>query len=205
MKLDNVTKNIQTDNFQIICTLDLDDPSMANENVKERLKEYPKAKAYYGISKSKIDAINKNICFAEPWNILINFSDDFIFTQKGFDNFITEAIQKYFPDGDCFLHFPDGNQNRLATMTIEGRPYYDRFGYVYHPSYKSEWCDNHAQSVAQILGKYKYMGDDVKIMNHLNPFHGYHELMDDLYRKNSTMVSADKDNYFHWLSLNFDL
>jgi len=124
---------------------------------------------------------------------------------KGFNSIIKEAMQTYFQDTDGFLHFPDGNQNRLSTMSIVGRKYFERSGYIYHKSYLTEYCDNEEQEKAIRLNKYKYMGDDVKIMSHINPYHGHGGTMDDLYTRNAAYSQIDRDNYFKRLSENFYL
>jgi len=85
--------------------------------------------------------------------------------QKGFDNIIREEFYKNL---DQFVHFPDGfTADRLATMSIMGREYYNRFKYIYHPDYISLWCDNEAMEVAKMLGCYTYV--DKNIFQHLHP------------------------------------
>lgn len=52
-------------------------------------------------------------------------------------------------------------------MSIIGRKYYERDGYVYHPDYKSLWCDNEAMAVAKKRGRYKYVNQ--QIFEHRHP------------------------------------
>lgn len=203
--LDNIIENIQTDAYQIICSLDIDDVTMISKEVKDRINSYEKVKAYWGFSKNKVYAINRDLEFAGDFQILINFSDDQIFTTVAFDTIIAEAMEKHFPDTDGFLHFHDNKQNRLATMSIIGKKWFDRFGFIYHNSYKSEWADNDAQEIAKILGKYKYMGDGLRIMDHINPYVGHKEAMDDLYKRNSEFVKYDRENFFKRQDENFGL
>jgi hypothetical protein len=124
-----------------------------------------------GNSKNKIDAINRDLNeFDYDWDILINMSDDMIFTKKGFDDIIRA---EFYNDFNQYLHFNDGNQKcNVCTMHIVGRNYYDRFNYIYHPDYISLWCDVENDIVAKQLGCYKYMGDNIKLFRHLHPAWG---------------------------------
>ncbi len=75
---------------------------------------------------------------------------------------------QYYPDTDGVLWFNDGFQkDRLNTLSILGKKYYDRFGYIYHPSYKSLWCDNEFTEVATKLGKQTYF--EQIIIKHEHP------------------------------------
>lgn len=143
----------------IVAKLDVDDNAMQN-----RFEEVNRCGAVivWGNSKNKIDAINRDI--PEGWDILVNMSDDMVFTKEGFDLDIIEAFKGGY---DQFIHFPDGyTDDRLCSMSIIGKDYYDRFGYVYHPDYVSLWCDNEAQDVAKELGKYKFVNKNIFIHDH---------------------------------------
>lgn len=204
--LDSIVNNLANkEDYYIQVTCDTDDPAMNNPEVIARMRTYKNLIYYFGESSSKINAINNNLNKLSDFDILINMSDDQIFTQWGFDSTIRIAFDKYFPDTDGFLHFHDGNQNRLATMSIIGKKWFYRTEYIYHPSYITEWCDNEEQERAKILGKYHYMGDQERIMAHINPYHGHKDTMDDLYRKNAPFSDQDKQNFFKRQETNFYL
>lgn len=170
--LDNIISNLaNTNDYTILCTLDEDDTTMSNESVVMGLKLYPdNVKAIYGKSANKIHAINRDMHHVQQWDILINTSDDMQFDVKGFDDIIRNDFAGNF---DQFLHYNDGNQKgNIATMSIMGRDYYNRFNYIYHPQYKSVWCDVEQTDVACILGKHRYMGDDKVIFRHMHPAWG---------------------------------
>lgn len=202
--LDNIISFAHHPDYQIICTLDLNDDELCNDSVKEELKRYPKAKAFYGTSTGKINAINKNLGLADPdWTILINFSDDQVFLFPGYDKVIIEEMDKAFPEGDGFIHFPDNYaSNRLATMSIMGRSYFERFGYVYHPSYVSVYCDNEAMLVAQRLGRYAFVNK--RIFDHLHPATGLVP-MDAQYIHTESFYGVDGPNFKAREARNFDL
>ena len=205
--LNSIIDNLSDkENYHIQCSFDENDATMNKESVIKRLNGYNNLTYYFGISTGKINAINRDIDKFPDFDILINFSDDQIFTMYGFDVFIREAMQKNFPDTDGFLHFHDGVQNRLATMTIMGKKYFQRTNYIYNPEFISDWADNFEQEVAKRLGKYVYMGDSMQIMMHDHPLHGRGmHLMDELYERNGKFYNADKETYFKHLANNFGL
>jgi hypothetical protein len=146
-----------------LVSLDSDDP---------KLSEYPECNAKIGTSKSKIDAINRDLNERVPhWDLLINMSDDMIFTVKGFDDKIRSIFNSHFPNGDGFLHLNDGHQGEnVSTMSIMDRKYYERDRYIYHPEYKSLWCDAEATEVAWMRGRYAY--ESIVLFDHLHPAWG---------------------------------
>lgn len=205
--MDSIVNNLSNkEDYHILVSLDVDDAVMRNEEVLEKIKSYKNTNVYYGISYSKIDAINRDLPLAKDFDILVNFSDDQVFTQFGFDDIIRQQMLDSFPDTDGFLHFHDGNQNRLATMSIVGKKYFDRTNYIYHPDYQSVYCDNEEQEKAKILGKYKYAGDSMKIMMHIHPAmgHGKH-LLDEQYIRTESFYPVDKETYHRRMAINFGL
>ena len=154
------------EDYHILISVDKDDQSMFPLPVLDGNHTF-----VVGNSKNKIDAINRDLNeFDYDWDILINMSDDMIFTKKGFDDIIRA---EFYNDFNQYLHFNDGNQKcNVCTMHIVGRNYYDRFKYIYHPDYISLWCDVENDIVAKQLGCYKYMGDNIKLFRHLHPAWG---------------------------------
>lgn len=163
--IDSIVSNMsgKTDYF-IQISLDEDDPTLA-EYFKLIGAEHEKI---IGTSKNKIDAINRDMDLVDQWwDILVNVSDDQVFIKKDFDLDIIEAFKD---NTDLFVHFPDGNQGDLATMSIMGREYYKRDNYIYNPEYVSVYCDNEAQDVSKLRGCYKLVNKH--IFNHEHPAWG---------------------------------
>ena len=154
------------EDYHILISVDKDDQSMYPLPVLDGNHTF-----VVGNSKNKIDAINRDINeFDYDFDILINMSDDMIFTKKGFDDIIRA---EFYNDFNQYIHFNDGNQkSNVCTMHIVGRDYYNRFKYIYHPDYISLWCDVENDIVAKQLGCYKYMGDNLKLFRHLHPAWG---------------------------------
>jgi hypothetical protein len=124
------------------------------------------------------------------------------FTFYGFD----QIIRMQFEDNDFdkLIHLPDSDaKEALATMYIAGKTFYNRFGYIYHPSYKSVWCDNEIMEVAKILGKYKFI-DCPGVIFHANPAYGHSE-RDEMFDRQQAMWEEDFKNYNYRKAKNFGL
>lgn len=205
--LDETLKNLSDkENYEFLLTLDGDDQSMNNYNVIEKLNSYKNMNYVFGSSNSKIEAVNRDMdTFNKDWDILVLLSDDMIPVKEGFDNIIREKYDEFFPDLDGVTWFSDGFQkNKLNTLCILGKKYYERFNYIYHPSYKSLYCDNEFTIVANKLGKQKYF--DIVIIEHRHFSIGNNrERYDDLYRRNDSLLSVDRITYLEREKNNFDL
>ena len=186
------------DNVTYLLTMDDDDPvskTEAFDNVINKLRKKATIQVEHGKPVSKIYACNRDMDKAPDWDIVVLMSDDMICIQKGWDNIIRSQMESNFPDLDGVLHFSDGFVGReLNTMCILGRKYYDRFGYIYHPSYKSLWCDNEFMIVSQNLNKAKYF--DRILFKHEHPANiGDLSKMDQLYNRNDRYFHEDKRNF----------
>jgi hypothetical protein len=150
--------------WQMIVSIDADDVCTKQSDELNLMYFDSRVNILVGASKSKIDAINRDVP-KDGWDILVNLSDDQVFTKRGFDEVIAQCGK------DEFLHLPDGHVNELLpTMSIMGYDYYKRFNYIYHPDYVSLWCDNEQMDVAKQLGCYKYINEHV--FEHLHPAWG---------------------------------
>lgn len=183
----------------IVVSADLDDETMYCQSFLREIEAEIKSGHViicYGESKSKIDAINRDFDIIGRrfnWNILINFSDDMRWTTEGWDLNIIGGFARHFPDFNGNLHFNDGFTGaRISTMSIIGREYYKLFNYVYHPSYKSLFCDNEYTEVAYAAGKMKYFQTQLFSHEHPSNIGGNH---DELLRKTESFWAMDKSNY----------
>jgi len=188
----SIIDNSESDNYHILVSVDNNDGSSNYTNV------YKNTSIVFGNSKNKIDAINRDIDTVSNWDILVNVSDDQTFTLKGFD----KVIRSNFDKLDLCLHFPDGNRNDLITMSILGRDFYNRFGYIYSPEYKSLYCDNEQMEVSKMLGCYKFVNEN--IMLHLHPAFGKANY-DKQYHLTESFSSEDCQTFLKRKVNNFDL
>jgi hypothetical protein len=190
------------ENTHFLITLDNDDESMNPLEVKEIFDTFKNIKVVYGNSDSKIHAVNRDIELSDEWDIILLASDDMTPKVKGYDNIIRNKMKKFYPDTDGILWFNDGHQgNRLNTLCILGKKYYDRFGYIYYPEYKSVWSDNEFMSVGDLLKKQTYFHET--IIEHEHPDWGYgsrdviHQINSKNENHDRTLFMNRKENNFY--------
>lgn len=154
--------------FNINC--DASDLSMTNPYVNERIryilskKENVEGAINYDYDTTKISAINDHIDIHQ-FDIVICASDDMVPKVHSWDQEIVSAMNQHFPNLDGCVHFNDGNTNgELITFSILGRELYNHFGYIYHPDYKSLYCDNEFTEEVTRLNKVAYV--DKIIISH---------------------------------------
>ena len=178
------------DNTYFLITLDNDDESMNPSDVEDIFNTFKNIKVVYGTSNSKIHAVNRDIELVNDWDIVLLASDDMTPKVKGYDNIIRNKMKELYSDTDGILWFNDGHMgNKLNTLCILGKKYYDRFGYIYHPEYKSVWSDNEFMLVGNLLGKQTYF--EQVIIEHEHPDWGYGS-KDEIHQNNSKNENQDK-------------
>jgi len=180
--------------FQFLITMDEDDLTMNNQRVWKYLNQTLCLTYNYGKHKTKIEAINADMNLAEEdWDILVLVSDDMIPIVDGYDDIIVQKMIEHFPDTNGALHFHDGlfGKNLYITLTIMGRKLYEYFGYIYHPDYKSFFCDAEFTDVAYQQGRAVYIPQ--VIIEH--QWCGGPQSHDALYRRNSAMGKVDRKTY----------
>jgi hypothetical protein len=192
------------ENTEFLISIDSDDTEMNLEEVVNRISSYKNTKVVVGNSLSKIDAVNRDLNeFENKWDILLLASDDMIPQVKGYDIIIKDNMLFNYPDTDGVLWFNDGFQgNRLNTLCILGKKYYERFNYIYHPDYKSCWSDNEFMAVGNILNKQSYL--DQVIIKHEHPDWGYGK-NDFVHQKNVSDFNYDLNVYNTRKNINFGL
>jgi hypothetical protein len=194
-----------------VVSFDHDDKSMNNDNMLSlfsRINTQLEGRMHpvCGNSTGKISAINADLDVVRRLNpdVILLASDDMIPVHGGYDDVIARAMAKFFPDTDGVLWFNDGfsGGNRLITLSILGRKYFERFGYLYYPGYKSVFCDNEFTEVAKMLGKVVFI--DQVIIQHQwvgatapDALHAHNE--------SPEMYAHDRPLFEERLARNFDL
>lgn len=178
-----------TQPFTILAKVDEDDPSLPAYLVTEGVM------FAVGKSENKIHAINRDIP-ATGWDIIVDVSDDFVFTRKGFDDIIREHCGP-----DDYLHFPEpfadneariGKNERIVIMYCAGRDYFNRTGWIYNPVYLSLFCDNEGTAVAKLNGRYKEVNK--QIFFHAHPAAGY-GVQDEQTKRTEGLFYIDQETY----------
>lgn len=187
----NIFNGCEGNEYRILASLDEDDPYRKEyQSVLDDFWDSGLSKgrliSYWGYSKSKVYAINRDIKSCDyNFDILCAHSDDMLFIKHGFDVDIRDA----FADFSGLVHFPDQHANQqLCTYPMLSRDYYERFSFVYNPIYTSLYCDNEQQEVAKKLGCYKFVNKN--ILEHKHPL-WERKPYDDLMKHNESFYGAD--------------
>lgn len=177
--------------IKIIVSIDDDDKNMDPALFRAI---HPNIDVFSGPSKGKVDACNRDIPDTSTFDILFLGSDDMKVIEQGYDTRMRDAMTQYFPDLDGVLFMADDYQGyQLNTAPIMGNKYYERFGYIYYPGYKSLFCDQEFMDVSRKLCKQVYFHK--AMFKHMHPFNGYGIKNDDLYNSNELPYSYDDKLY----------
>ena len=194
----------------ICVSCDDDDVTMLEASVQYQIKNITHVTAwceiYYGTSKSKIEAVNADIASVPwEWDMVLVVSDDMVPQVKGYDDVLRSRMMADFPDTDGILWPNDGTQgNKLNTITVMGRKMYDSFGYIYHPAYKSLFCDTEFTDLCKgvLASKCTYIPS--VLIKHEHPGTGFPERGDALYARNQTYWAADMRTYIFRKKYEYD-
>ena len=143
----------------VVVTMDIDDSSMNNNPMRyfltNKIGDNVDVSFSYGKSEGKISAINRMVPTTD-WDIVVSTADDMEPVEDEWDDIIVQDMVREFPDLNGSLNYNNDPRleakgangfETLITLPVIGRKLYDRFGYIYHPAYKSEWCDNEQTEV----------------------------------------------------------
>jgi len=184
--------------YKFIFTFDVDDEKMNNDEIKNFIKKLNiNYEVFYGFSKTKIEAINANL-ENQDFDILILLQDDMVAELENYDEIICDIFDKSETKLDTVIHFNTYRwANLLDVWCVMGKEYYDRFNYIYHPEYRSIYCDNEYTEVAKILNRY--------IFSEICPFYHDHDQSDETGLKNVLQEPGDELTFHKRKEKNFDL
>ncbi len=197
------------ENMHVLITAGEDDLAMNDPEVIERVKRYKNAHLIFGENTSKSQATNRDMDLKDmpwsDWDILINTADDQRFIFYGFDDIVRNTMLQQFPNMDGFIHLfePDAGA-ALAVLYCAGRKYFEMFGFIAHPAYKSLFWDNFYQDTAKLMGKYFYVPDH--LFNHLCPAYTHHgKPRDEMFNRDQALWSFDEAVYYKHRDRNYDI
>jgi hypothetical protein len=199
---------IEYDNVRIVVTINKDDDlsraALLEVVLNTKMPEGCQVFSDQVEIKSKVEAVNHGVKELADWfDVVCVISDDMIPT-KGFDKVIIDRMQKYYPDTDGALFFNDGYmKDELCTLSVMGKKYFNRFGYIYHPEYVSLFCDDEFTQVGRLLNRMIYI--DKVIIKHEHYFHNKSIPNDQLYAYNNSFYQRDKVIFNNRKQRNFDL
>lgn len=181
------------DRVHFLFTLDRNDPAaLTNERIIQlRCWNVVPCSVVIGASASKIDAVNRDIPgFEYDWRTILVASDDML-ARDAWDVWAHDAMRHYYPDGDGCVWFSDGHQHHICTIPCMGRTYYDRFGYIYNPIYRSVFADDEQTHQATAMGRMTRL--DHVLMEHDHPAWNNAIRPDELYRRNESSATWAMD------------
>lgn len=200
--LDNIFELAEfPDRILVLISVDEDDTEMCNDEVKSKLSTYKNIHVCWGLSENKIHATNRDFDkipeHFQDFSIVVNYSDDQRFTMYSWDTIIRTDFNSVSPDFSHYIAYLDPDtQGALSTLFICGRGWYDRFGWVYDPKFKSLFCDNLAEDAAKHLNKYHYTG--YSIYQHHNPSYGYERFEPDEMYLEQQRIGWDIDQKLYY-------
>jgi hypothetical protein len=185
--------------IEIIISVDSDD--YEKEKLEKLVTQWASSREVYvfwleGDNKSAIEAINRG-AMATHGNIMIVVSDDTDCPEYWAIDLLEEVKGKT----DWILKTRDGIQSWLITMPVMDRAYYNRFGYIYHPSYQHAFVDTHLTCVADLIGR-KIVSE--LLFPHLHPS-VTGEKKDELMKRTDATFEDGKRVFVDMLKNNFEL
>ncbi len=191
----------------VAVSCDDNDPTMANTSELESLlSRCAWRKVFRGPNRSKIEACNANMNEIDwDWDIVVLVSDDMIPKIRGYDETIRNHMLASFPNREGILWFNDGYQeDKLNTLCIFGRRFYEDQGYIYAPEYKSLFCDTELTDKCRTVYKDRCRYIPYCIIRHEHPGTGFANAMDKLYQHNQTFWSTDMYTYIRRKAYSYD-
>lgn len=181
-------------NCRFVISVDEDDESMANPGMRSFL-EMEAAKGDFKFhflppGQTKISAVNAGL-EGEDFDVLFCMSDDMIPIERGFDDIIATDMLANFPDLDGMLWYFDGRNNRVCTLSIIGRKYFESRGRnIYRPEYFSLYADTEETHLAMASRK-------MIRFSRVIVTHAWTEITgtDTLHQKNQTFLDADRATF----------
>ena len=191
----------------VAVSCDTDDQTMQDTSELRRvLSGFAWHQIYYSPNKSKIQACNANMNeIGYEWDIVVLVSDDMIPQIRGYDDVIRNEFLAGFPDRNGILWPNDGCQgDKLNTLCIFGRSFYEKQGFIYNPEYKSLFCDT--ELTDQCRQEYKTICRYLPycIIRHEHPGTGFRQTMDKLYETNQRYWNDDMYTYIRRKTYQYD-
>lgn len=189
---------------QFVITMDEDDETMNNPKMRQWLatrQQNADIQFYFGHSKTKVEAVNADLSDVDG-DVLLLASDDMYPVMVEYDDIIFSAFAHSFPNFDGAIKFWDGFRRRedlMMTLAVLGFPLYRKFGYIYHPEYKSLYCDEEQTYACMMAGKLAKV--DICIIQHIwtaapfDPLHARNESKG-MYARDGAVFEVRKSKNF---------
>lgn len=118
--------------------------------------------------------------------VLIAVSDDFVAPPRWDQQLLEVGLGRWI-DQEAVIQVDDGQAARLVTLPIVTRRRYDRYGYLFHPSYQSMYADDELTAVAvrdgilfgapEVLFQHRHWNSGGRTKDHVDAAHSSAERM----------------------------
>lgn len=183
------------ENVEVIISIDDNDPKRGDYLRLHSQHNPILVKIISNPNRSAVDAVN-NAAKVSKGNLLIVVSDD----TDCPDNWDTLILRATAGRQDFVLKVWDGIQQRVITMPVLDRVYYEKFGYIYYPEYLHAWCDTEFSTIAYNHKKVIVNHDLVFLHNHYSVTG---EQPDESYRRSDSHYEQGKKLYYQRIKNNF--
>src|SRR5574343_720261 len=185
---------LHPDRIAFLVSYDADDATMTPDVIEQAERVHPSVVCVRGNSKTKIEACNADLAdYKADWDVVLLISDDMVCRRQGWDDMIVKRMELFFPDTDGALWFWDGSQKAINTLECVGRKRWASFGYLYHPSYASFFCDNEQTEIG--VRDKKLIFVDEPICTHEHPAWGGGMRPDETYKRNNRYWKKDQATF----------
>lgn len=191
----------------VAVSCDVGDGSMSDTTDLQRLlRQCAWSRIFYSPNRNKIEACNANMNEIDwEWDVVVLVSDDMIPQIRGYDDVIRNHMLAKYPDRNGILWFNDGFQgDKLNTLCVYGRAFYEEQGYMYHPDYKSLFCDTELTDKCRNEYRDRCTYIPYCIIRHEHPGTGYGQNMDALYATNQKYWNEDMYTYIRRKTYAYD-
>jgi len=190
--------------FEYILSLDNDDPELWSYKNKFPCLNFT---IFRSDNRSAIDAINTPAKFYSAYRGQEENSKDFLIViSDDFDcpNDWGKTLERSIGDEqDRCYKTTDGIQDWIITLPIMGWKYYNRFGYIYHPSYSHMFCDTELTCVAEMTGRWAQLSSNGDCLTFKHLCESIPK--DDLNKRNDATFDEGKRNFIERKKRSFDL
>lgn len=180
---------------EVIVSVDASDPQAHQYLPFEDI--FPRTQVLVGDNSNAVQAINAAATEATG-DIIMVISDDFSCQ----DNWVRKIEKAVQGKRDYLLKTFDGIQTYIVTLPIMDRAYYDRFGYIYHPSYQHMFADTEITHVADLIHRLHFRNDLIFQHNHHSVTKIRH---DEVTKKAEATQLSGCANYLKRCRMKFDL
>lgn len=204
--LDNIRELSTSDNYFVWAKIDSDDESMSRpEILKQIADKYPEVTVKLDLSENKVHSVNRSMEDLPECDIIILQSDDIVWDVKGFDDIIRQDFQKYSPNYDFTIHYPDDHgKAKTEIVSILGINLYRKLGYIYYPEYESVCSDDDFTQMTKRMKCHVFV--NTRLYTHKHPMWGL-EKWDDQYKhtERPEVYKKDKETFAKRSANNFGI